>query len=556
MKVLTTVNARIRGWRAARWLLAPASAVLLAGCAHPQSAPQPREPHSPSEQLAELYPRLALSGLFEDGKALADAVPRAEPARILEAYRAARPLDEAGLERFFEAHFRMPRPAPLRQPAPGLPLIEHIEALWPILTRRSPAVPAHGSLLALPNPYLVPGGRFQEIYYWDSYFTMLGFGDAQRPLKRAMVDNFAHLLRTFGRIPNGNRTYYLSRSQPPFFFKMVELTNQEAPAKAFAAYLPELKAEHRFWMAGAEGLAPGSASARVVRMENGALLNRYWDDRDSPRDESYAADVATAKASRREPSQVYRSLRAGAESGWDFSSRWFADGRSLPTIRTVEIVPPDLNSLLFGLEHAIADGCRELRDEACTSAFERRARMRRAAMQRYLWNERTGLFDDYQWREGRLLGNVTAAALYPLFFQVADTAQAARTAATVEAELLKPGGLVTSNRTTGEQWDAPNGWAPLQWIAVSGLRHYGHDELARTIAARWLDTVSGAYGNTGKLLEKYDVITRRPGGGGEYPLQDGFGWTNGVTVALARLYPELLETPASPAEGELRGTAR
>ena len=138
--------------------------------------------------------------------------------------------------------------------------------------------------------------------------------------------------------------------------------------------------------------------------------------------------------------------------------------------------------------------------------------------------------------------------LYPLFVGLAAPDQARRTAASVRAHLLAPGGLVTTTRRTGQQWDAPNGWAPLQWIAVQGLSAYGERELAQEIATRWLATVARVYGETGKLLEKYDVETARPGGGGEYPLQDGFGWTNGVTRALIDLYPEAIPRSVSGAD--------
>jgi alpha,alpha-trehalase len=158
-------------------------------------------------------------------------------------------------------------------------------------------------------------------------------------------------------------------------------------------------------------------------------------------------------------------------------------------------------------------------------------------MHRYLWNEGSSLFDDYHWPDRRLQGHITAATLYPLFVGLATGAQAARVAEVVGEELVRDGGVVSTNRTTGEQWDAPNGWAPLQWIAVTGLRRYEHDALAETIARRWLQMVSTVYAGTGKLLEKYDVVTLTSGGGGEYPLQDGFGWTNGVTTGLLRMYP-------------------
>ncbi len=399
----------------------------------------------------------------------------------------------------------------------------------------------------------MPGGRFREVYYWDSYFTMLGFGPEQTELRRNMVMNFAHQVRTYGHIPNGNRTYYLSRSQPPFFHRMVELLAPERPATAWAEFLPELRAEHAFWMQGAAQSTPQQASRRVVTMPDGSLLNRYWDARDVPRDESFREDVEAAEeASDADRSRLYRDFRAAAESGWDFSSRWFADGESIATTRTTSIVPVDLNSLLYGLEQAIAEGCRETGDSDCVRQYETLAADRRSAMHRYLWNEATGVYDDWLWTERRRLGNVSAATLYPLFAGLATDEQAASIAAVVRKELLEDGGLVSTNRDTGQQWDAPNGWAPLQWIAVTGLRRYEQPELAETIAKRWLSLVTNVYANTGKLLEKYNVVTLTPGGGGEYPLQDGFGWTNGVTVGLFRLYPSDACISAAAESDELR----
>jgi alpha,alpha-trehalase len=235
---------------------------------------------------------------------------------------------------------------------------------------------------------------------------------------------------------------------------------------------------------------------------------------------------------------VFRDIRAAAESGWDFSSRWFADARTRATIDTTEIVPVDLNSLLFGLESTISVGCEHSGDRACASEYRRRATDRRAAMNRYLWDEAVGAYLDYHWTHRARLPRISAATLYPLFLGAATQAQAAAVARTVSRTLLRAGGVVTTPIATGEQWDAPNGWAPLQWIAVSGLTQYGQSPLAAVIACRWLLSVRRVYEQSGKLVEKYDVIdSERAGGGGEYPLQDGFGWTNGVTRKLMVLYP-------------------
>ena len=488
--------------------------------------------------FGEFFETVALQNLFADSKQWADAIPKSPPSEILAQARSVDMNSSEVLRKFLDESFVLsPASADVKQPTPGLPLDEHIAELWELLTRRMSDLPPYSSHLPLPHPYVVPGGRFQEVYYWDSYFTMLGFGAAQEDLKRSMVRNFAHLIRTYGHIPNGNRTYYLSRSQPPFFFRMVALLAPDSPPRAFAEYLPELKAEHSFWMHDSTKARSGQPARRVVVMPDGSLLNRYWDARNVPRDESYREDVQVAVSSGREPEEVYRDIRAAAESGWDFSSRWLADGESLQTMETTSIVPPDLNSLLYGLEKAIADGCRTEGDSECAQSYDSMASARRAAIHKYLWNDGTGLFDDYHWRERRRLGHITAAALYPLFVGLATETQAARVADTLEERLLKEGGVVSTDQTTGQQWDAPNGWAPLQWIAVTGLRRYGENELAETIARRWLVLVSDVYASTGKLLEKYNVVTLTSGGGGEYALQDGFGWTNGVTIGLSRMYP-------------------
>jgi alpha,alpha-trehalase len=356
------------------------------------------------------------------------------------------------------------------------------------------------------------------------------------------------MLREYGHIPNGARTYYLSRSQPPMYYLMVGLLAQD-PADAWSQHLEDLESEYAYWMEGSAGLHPGEARRNVVEMPDGSILNRYWDASDAPRDESYREDVLIARASGRPRAQVYRDLRAAAESGWDFSSRWLADGRHLTTIHTTDLVPIDLNSLLYGLERAISGGCAARHDSECERTFADRARRRREAMDRYLWDPQAGYFMDYDWRHRRRTGELTAATLYPLFTGVAYLQQADAVGGVVQTRLLKQGGVVTTNITSGQQWDAPNGWPPLQWVAVIGFRRYDQPALAHEIARRWLATVQRVFANKGKLVEKYDVEHTLPGGGGEYPLQDGFGWTNGVTRALLGLYPDLLPGRRADASG-------
>lgn len=514
---------------------AGASLALVLCIANATAEETARAPEPPDQPLAPLFQQVQRAHLFADQKTFADAVPHQPAAAVLADWQAAQRQPGYTLRDFVATRFTVPGDAPAYVPPAGETLRAHIEGLWPVLQRHTTTVDPHGSLLPLPHPYVVPGGRFREVYYWDSYFTLLGLASSQRWQQvRDMVDNFAWQLDQYGHIPNGNRSYYLSRSQPPFFSLMVELLARHEGDDAYRRYLPQLRIEHAFWMHGAEGLAPGQARERVVRLADGQLLNRYWDARAVPRTESWTDDLATAaQASRRPPSQVYRDLRAGAESGWDFSSRWLNDPAQLSSIRTTAIVPVDLNSLLFQLEQTLARASTAsgARDDA--RHYQQLAASRRAAINTQLWDARQGYYIDRDLDSGQQRPALTAAALFPLWLKIADAAQARRTADAVEAGLLRSGGLLTTQHDTGQQWDAPNGWAPLQWVAVDGLQQYGQQALARTLGVRFLRTVQSVYDRDGKLVEKYVVDgSASGGGGGEYPLQDGFGWSNGVTLAL------------------------
>lgn len=515
-----------------RWLGWPALAALaLGGCAaQMERAATPVAATSvptPADTFGALFAAVQERRIFPDGKTFVDAAPKRPAADIMRDYAAGDFADDAALRAFVLANFDVPGAGEAPKPsAERVPMAEHIRALWPVLTRPPLDPPAGSTALALPRPYVVPGGRFREMYYWDSYFTMLGLkADRRTDLVEGMIDNFVSLVERYGHIPNGTRTYYLSRSQPPFLYAMTALSDVRDPGVR-RRRLAALRAEHAFF----------TAPQRTIVMPDGARLQHYWDARETPRDESHREDVETARASGRDAATVYRHLRAGAESGWDFSSRWLADGRTLAKIDTVNIVPIDLNSLLYGLEKRIAEECAAVQDGACAQDFAAKALARQRAIETYLWNARDGYYGDWDSAERALRPGITAATLYPLFAGLAAPDRAATVAATAERVLLAPNGLRTTTVRTGQQWDMPNGWAPLQWIAVAGLRKYGHEDLARQIGLRFLATVEREYRASGKLLEKYDVEESRPGGGGEYPTQDGFGWTNGVARALQEAY--------------------
>jgi alpha,alpha-trehalase len=481
-----------------------------------------------------------MSGIFSDSKTFVDAIPRRRPMDILASYDSVRGAG-VNLRAFVEQNFELPRPfgGDFHSDTTRT-MEEHIRALWPVLTRARDTTHAYWSLIPLPNPYVVPGGRFREVYYWDSYFTMQGLVESGRTdLVRDMLDNFAYLVKTVGHVPNGNRTYYLSRSQPPYFAAMVSLYARATDTTQALRYLDALEAEHAFWMDGADRLKAGNAYRRVVMLESGQVLNRYWDDRADPRPESYKPDYeigSTLSGSGRQ--RFYRNVRATAESGWDFSSRWMRDPSDLRTLETIDLVPVDLNSLLYHAERTIA-ALRTFRhgagDVAVAMRFNNAAEDRRRALLAAAYDAPAGFFYDVRWRTSeRVTDRPTLAAAAPLYFGLATPEQGRAVAARLERDFLKPGGFVTTNIASGQQWDAPNGWPPLEWLTIEGVRRYGRRDLGATARARWLGLNRATYRATGKMTEKYDVVDlSKRAGGGEYPTQDGFGWTNGVALALS-----------------------
>jgi alpha,alpha-trehalase len=483
---------------------------------------------SPDKLYGPLFQNVQMHEIFPDQKTFVDCVPVRKPSEIMAEYERLAGQPNFDLKAFVAANF-------IRPPDPD-DIATHIKRLWRVL-RRDPANPVEGSsLLALPYPYIVPGGRFDEIYYWDSYFTMLGLKESDEvEMIENMIRNFASLIDRYGFIPNGNRSYYLSRSQPPFFSLMVELLAEAKGNGVYEEYLPALEKEYNYWM---DETGP---TKHTVKMPDGSVLNRYYDQLDSPRPESYRQDVETSKASQEDPKVIFRNLRSAAESGWDFSSRWFADGQNITTIATIDLIPVDLNCLLYHLELTLAKAFRirsdvAKNDLALAREFEAKAEKRKNAINQYCWSPAANWYLDCDIK-GELGREITLAGVTPLFFQLAPDDRMQGMVNVLKEKFVQPGGVVTSLKETKQQWDAPNGWAPLQWLTIKGLQNYGQDALAKEIAERWISLNVKVFKETGKLMEKYDVKdTTKLAGGGEYPGQDGFGWTNGVLLKLISIY--------------------
>jgi alpha,alpha-trehalase len=492
---------------------------------------------SPDERFGALFDTVQRSRIFPDSKTFADCTPKSATDSILAAFKTERLSPNFDLRAFIEKWFIIPSAAANDyQSDMSKSAQEHISSLWDVLLRKADSAD-YGTKLPLPMSYIVPGGRFREVYYWDSYFTMLGLqADGRVDVIENMIANFAHLIDTEGFIPNGNRTYYLSRSQPPFFACMIQLLADIKGDDVYIKYLPQLEKEYKFWMDGKEEEPDNSMTYRhhVVHLD-GNTLNRYYDKKDTPRPEGYLEDIETAKKSNLGETVAYRHLRSGAESGWDFSSRWFSDGKDIATIHTTDIVPIDLNALLYNLETVLVKAnilAKKIDDAA---KLEKIASKRREALMRYCWNMEKGMFFDFDFQKYRRCEVMSLATVYPLYFRMVTKREADKVADAIEKNFLRAGGVVTTTNNTGQQWDAPNGWAPLQWMTIQGLRNYGHHRLADDIKKRWVDLNVKVYKSSGKMLEKYNVedlsITT---GGGEYPVQDGFGWTNGVLLKLLK----------------------
>lgn len=493
---------------------------------------------TPRQQFPGLFEAVQSSTIFPDNKTFVDATPKRDPAAIIKDYNEQK--DKAGfdLKAFVLANFEIPIGHNNFQTDVSAGIRKHIDTLWQVLQRHPDEAKPFSSTLALPNPYIVPGGRFREIYYWDSYFTMLGLREShQTKVIHNMVENFAFLIDKYGFIPNGNRSYYLTRSQPPFFAMMVNLLAKIEGEKVLVRFRPQLIKEYEYWMQGSMTVKAGDAAHRVVRMADGEVLNRYWDESDQPREESYIKDVDAAKESNQPAAQFYQNVRAAAASGWDFSTRWFDASGKLPTIQTTDLIPVDLNCLMYNMELTIARSLNQIQNAKLAKMYRYRASKRKEAILKYCWNQKTGWFDDYNWKLKQQSPIETLAGEFPLEFKIASDEQARLVADGLKNNFLKPGGLVTTQNFSGQQWDAPNGWAPLQYMAIDGLEKYNYNTLAKEIATRWLKLNIRVFRQTGKLLEKYNVVdTQLTAGGGEYPLQDGFGWTNGVLLHLVNRY--------------------
>jgi alpha,alpha-trehalase len=407
------------------------------------------------------------------------------------------------------------------------------------------ALPQQG-LLYLPKPYVVPGGRFNEMYGWDSYFIQVGLlKDNEIDLAKDMADNFLYQVKYYGKVLNANRTYYLNRSQPPFLTQMVQGVYAKTHDKKWLAdALPLIEKYYQLW-ATEPHLTPGTALARywdfgegpapeVLSAEKDAQGRTHYDlVRDYYRTHAvadYGLDQYYDKTTDQLTMLFYKGDRSMRESGFDPSNRFGAFN-----IDIIHYNPVCLNSLLYLMEMQTAEILTDLGRPGEAGAWQAKAQARARAVNQLMWDEEDGLYYDYNFIDRKVRRYPFLTTFYPLWAGFADKEQAARIVKNLPV-FEKIGGLQTSTHLTGNQWDSPFGWAPLEMIAVEGLRRYGYNADAERIAMKFLSLVKREYERTGVIVEKYDVVH----GGtavnaihfGYSANQVGFGWTNAAFLEL------------------------
>ena len=438
-------------------------------------------------------------------------------------------------------------------------------------------IPDEG-LLYLPNPYVVPGGRFNEMYGWDSYFIILGLVEDKRTdLARDMVENFFFEIENYGAILNANRTYYFTRSQPPFLTSMIREVYEHPTGKPLSkAWLAKAysyaQRDYGLWTA-APHLAGDTGLARYDDIGEGPVPemaddSNYYPDvirwllahpevhtdylveaPDSPTPAQAAelaktsCDITTSKVcanahanGHRLSSDFYRGDRAMRESGYDPSFRFGPFSGS-----THHYAPVCLNSLLYKYERDMAHFATLLGRTAESAQWNRRALDRRAAIEKYLWNPATHMFYDYNFRRTSNRPTTTSRPS-TLYGQILPARSRHRAPSSHLSLFEHDGGLAMSDFDSGTQWDLPFGWAPTSWLAIKGLDQYGFTADAGRVSAKFSQTIRQNFEHDGTMREKYNVVSGSANvevATGYKSNVVGFGWTNGVYLEMNDLLTHL-----------------
>ncbi|XP_025211781.1 trehalase isoform X1 [Theropithecus gelada] len=522
----------------------------------------------------ELLHQVQMAKLYQDDKQFVDMPLSIAPEQVLQTFTELsrdhnHSIPREQLQAFVQEHFQAKgqelqpwTPADWKDSPQFLQKISdaklrvwagQLHQLWKKLGKKmKPEVLSHPerfSLIYSEHPFIVPGGRFVEFYYWDSYWVMEGLllSEMAETVK-GMLQNFLDLVKTYGHVPNGGRVYYLQRSQPPLLTLMMDCYLTHTNDTTFLQEnIETLALELDFWTK--------NRTVSVSLEGKNYLLNRYYVPYGGPRPESYSKDTELADTlPEGDREALWAELKAGAESGWDFSSRWLIGGpnpNSLSGIRTSKLVPVDLNAFLCQAEELMSKFYSRLGNDSQATKYRTLRAQRLAALNAVLWDEETGAWFDYDLENKKKNQDFYPSNLTPLWagcFSDPGVADKALKYLEDSRILTYQYGIPTSLQKTGQQWDLPNAWAPLQDLVIRGLAKAPlprAQEVAFQLAQNWIRTNFDVYSQKSAMYEKYDISNGgQPGGGGEYEVQEGFGWTNGVVLMLLDRYGDRLTSGA------------
>jgi alpha,alpha-trehalase len=486
---------------------------------------------SPAQLYGELFRDVQMSQVFANSKQFADSEPKLPPEEIVYKYRllkdsllkgVPRRLKKRGIpvdviKQFvadcFETSASINDSLLRGDTTANLEIF--LKNLWTPLTCTLSTTKKGSSLVPLPYPYIGTGSYLNEMHYWESYFIMLGLKESgQEQLVEHMVNNFAYLIDACGHIPATNRTYSLSFSEPPFFSLMIDLLADMKGDSVYFKYLPYLEKEYLFWMDGADSIKKNSKYKRVVKFDDGTVLNRYGDGLEKPREEFYREDVDFAENINHSKNDYWLSMRAAFESGWFLSSRWLEDIQKPESVEASNLLPVDLNSLLLHLEVTLRNIYRKKGETQKVLFYAERILNRELKMDFLFWNKELTFYCDYDIGKKQASEKLTLAGVFPLLFKdryrEIDQERVENIVEELKSHLLFEGGARNTTLTAAQPfWDSPYGSAPLQWALITALENYGYHSLAEKIALDWVNLNLDVYTKIGRLLNHYDVVNTR-----------------------------------------------
>ena len=502
-------------------------AILFSSCEDPYVYAPPTGIERPVDIFGVMYDEILSLDTLGISEQIANGFPKKDIREIKLAFRKQKNNSDFDLHKFISEHWDLATPRKIDYKPDAAKNISQISTqLWSSLSYNSSNQPAHSSLIELPHSYIPYNGEKLEMRYMDSYFIMVGLAaEGNWEMVKNMVNNFAFLIDNTGHIPETNRTYMISRSNQPFFSHMIELLAEYEGESVYSKYLPQLEKEHDYWIKSDSEIEEYNGIGHTLKVGD-KLLTRYNDPSNTPRDEDYLND-------KRGGNHLYRIKRANSESGWKMSSRWLSDNERMWTSFTRHVAPIDLNSLLFHLEKTLLKAYSISGKSEGIDAVQAKYDIRKLALDSLHWDDKKNIFEDVNYKDQERTGKVSLAMLYPLFTKMCSQEQADGVAQFIEGQLLKSGGLMDTDDYSDYEWDAPNAHAPLQYVAVKALDNYGHKDLARNIADRYIKTIDDAFAATGRITEMYNLSESDPVKMlGSYDGEGVYSWTLGVYLGL------------------------